>query len=240
MEKIRSVAWRRELIQLAEKLGVKFNDLSLLQQALTHTSYANESKGNIVHNERLEFLGDAVLELASSTYLYQHFPNMPEGQLTKIRASIVCSQTLAKLARGLHLGDYLLLGHGEEMSGGRDRQTNLEDTFESIIGAIYLDKGWETACEYVMRQLKPEFKQVAKGLILKDYKSILQEKVYQHEGQDVAYELLETTGPDHNKMFTFQVRITGKVMGQGTGHSKKEAEQKAACEALMRLGRGSK
>ena len=235
MENIRSDSRKQELEVLAKSLGVEFRDISLLQQALTHTSFANESKGDIVHNERLEFLGDAVLELASSTYLYAHFPEMPEGQLTKTRASIVCSATLAKLAAGLHLGDYLLLGHGEEMGGGRTRQTNLEDTFESVIGAVYLDRGWDVAKDYVMRQLAPEFEKASRGAILKDYKTILQERVYQKEGQSVAYELVEEIGPDHDKSFTFQVRITGKVMGQGTGHSKKEAEQQAAREALARL-----
>lgn len=237
MEKILSEARRRELVSLAAALGVKFNNLNYLQQALTHTSYANESKGNIVHNERLEFLGDAVLELASSTYLYQYFPRMPEGQLTKTRASIVCSATLAKLAAGLHLGDYLLLGHGEEMGGGRTRQTNLEDTFEAVIGAIYLDQGWETAKDYVLRQLEPEFQRVKHGTLLRDHKTILQEQVYQREGQTIAYELISESGPDHDKSFTVQVRITGKVMGQGSGHSKKEAEQHAACEALEKLNR---
>ena len=235
MENIRSESRKQELKELAKSLGVEFRDISLLQQALTHTSFANESKGDIVHNERLEFLGDAVLELASSTYLYAHFPEMPEGQLTKTRASIVCSATLAKLAAGLHLGDYLLLGHGEEMGGGRTRQTNLEDTFESVIGAVYLDRGWDVAKDYVMRQLAPEFEKASRAAILKDYKTILQERVYQKEGQSVAYELVEEIGPDHDKSFTFQVRITGKVMGQGTGHSKKEAEQQAAREALARL-----
>ena len=235
MENIRSESRKQELKELAKSLGVEFRDISLLQQALTHTSFANESKGDIVHNERLEFLGDAVLELASSTYLYAHFPEMPEGQLTKTRASIVCSATLAKLAAGLHLGDYLLLGHGEEMGGGRTRQTNLEDTFESVISAVCLDRGWDVAKDYVMRQLAPEFEKASRGAILKDYKTILQERVYQKEGQSVAYELVEEIGPDHDKSFTFQVRITGKVMGQGTGHSKKEAEQQAAREALARL-----
>ena len=225
-----------ELLELSAHLGVEFKDLTLLHEALIHSSYANEAKEkNIVHNERLEFLGDAVLELASSTYLYMHFPQMPEGQLTKTRASIVCSTSLAELARTLHLGDYLFLGHGEEMSGGRDRQTNLEDVFEAVIGAIYLDQGWETAKEYVVRQLMPLFNQVEQGAILKDYKTILQEVVYQEAQQTVSYELVSTTGPDHDKTFTFNVKITGKIMGTGIGKSKKEAEQKAAKEALDKI-----
>ena len=173
---------REQLLALSERLGVTFHDLALLDQALTHTSYANESKRNTPHNERLEFLGDAVLELASSTYLYEHFPEMPEGELTKTRASIVCSTTLAKLASGLHLGDYLLLGRGEEMGGGRTRQTNLEDVFEAVIGAVYLDQGWEAAQAYVVRQLRGEFENAEHGAILKDYKTILQEIVFRKEG----------------------------------------------------------
>lgn len=225
-----------ELLELSARLGVKFKDLTILHKALIHSSYANEAKEkNIVHNERLEFLGDAVLELASSTYLYMQFPQMPEGQLTKTRASIVCSSSLAELARTLHLGDYLLLGHGEEMSGGRDRQTNLEDVFEAVIGAIYLDQGWDVAKDYVIRQLMPLFKQVEQGAILKDYKTILQEVVYQEAQQTVSYELVSTSGPDHDKTFTFNVKITGKVMGTGTGRSKKDAEQKAAKEALAKI-----
>jgi len=236
MEEILSAKRIEELQKLSARLGVQFRDMNLLHKALIHSSYANEAKGkNIVHNERLEFLGDAVLELASSTYLYMHFPQMPEGQLTKTRASIVCSTSLAELARRLHLGEYLLLGHGEEMSGGRNRQTNLEDVFEAVIGAIYLDQGWEAAKDYVTRQLMPLFMQAEKGAILKDYKTILQEVVYQEAQQTVSYELVGTSGPDHDKTFTFNVRVTGKVMGTGTGRSKKEAEQKAAQQALEKL-----
>jgi len=218
-------ARRQQLLALSERLGVTFHDIALLDQALTHTSYANESKRNTAHNERLEFLGDAVLELASSTYLYEHFPEMPEGELTKTRASIVCSTTLAKLATG----------RGEEMGGGRTRQTNLEDVFEAVIGAVYLDQGWEAAQAYVVRQLRGEFENAEHGAILKDYKTILQEIVFRKEGQSIAYELVSESGPDHAKEFTFRVRVTGKVMGEGTGHSKKEAEQHAARRALEKI-----
>ena len=213
---------REQLLVLSERLGVTFHDLALLDQALTHTSYANESKRNTPHNERLEFLGDAVLELASSTYLYEHFPEMPEGELTKTRASIVCSTTLAKLASGLHLG-------------GRTRQTNLEDVFEAVIGAVYLDQGWEAAQAYVVRQLRGEFENAEHGAILKDYKTILQEIVFRKDGQSITYELVSESGPDHAKEFTFRVRVTGTVMGEGTGHSKKEAEQHAARAALEKI-----
>ncbi len=227
---------KHQLLTLAADLGVKFRNIHLLQQALTHTSYANEANRHTLHNERLEFLGDAVLELAASTYLFQHFPEMPEGQLTKTRAGIVCSATLARLAGNLHLGDYLLLGHGEELGGGRTRTTNLEDTFEAVIGAVYLDQGWETARDYVLRQLQPEFAAVSEGAALKDYKTILQEKVYCRENQSITYEKIRESGPDHAKVFTVQVNVTGKILGTGTGHSKKEAEQHAAREALLRLG----
>ena len=235
MGKVLTGGRRQQLLTLSERLGVKFHDIGLLDQALTHTSYANESKRNTAHNERLEFLGDAVLELASSTYLYEHFPEMPEGELTKTRASIVCSMTLASLASNLHLGDYLLLGRGEEMGGGRTRQTNLEDVFEAVIGAVYLDQGWEAAQDYVVRQLSGEFEKVEHGAILKDYKTILQEIVFRKEGQSIDYELVSESGPDHAKEFTFRVRVTGRVMGEGTGHSKKEAEQHAARVALEKI-----
>ena len=227
-----SAARKGELLALAQRLGVTFHDIGLLHTALVHTSYANEAQGRVAHNERLEFLGDAVLELASSTYLYTHFPRLPEGELTKTRASIVCSAALAKIAARLGLGEYLLLGHGEEMSGGRARTTNLEDAFEAVLGAIYLDQGWETARDYALRQLAPEFDQVRHGENLQDYKTLLQELVQKTPGSTIAYELLEATGPDHAKHYRYAVVINGKTCGEGEGSSKKEAEQQAARMAL--------
>ncbi len=229
-----SAARKGELLALAQRLGVTFHDIGLLHTALVHTSYANEAQGRVAHNERLEFLGDAVLELASSTYLYTHFPTLPEGELTKTRASIVCSAALAKIAARLGLGEYLLLGHGEEMSGGRARTTNLEDAFEAVLGAIYLDQGWETARDYALRQLAPEFDQVRHGENLQDYKTLLQELVQKTPGSTIAYELLEATGPDHAKHYRYAVVINGKTCGEGEGSSKKEAEQQAARMALAR------
>lgn len=229
-----SVARKGELLALAQRLGVTFHDIGLLHTALVHTSYANEAQGRVAHNERLEFLGDAVLELASSTYLYTHFPRLPEGELTKTRASIVCSAALAKIAARLGLGEYLLLGHGEEMSGGRARTTNLEDAFEAVLGAIYLDQGWEAARDYALRQLAPEFDQVRHGENLQDYKTLLQELVQKTPGSTIAYELLEATGPDHAKHYRYAVVINGKTCGEGEGSSKKEAEQQAARMALAR------
>lgn len=229
-----SAARKGELLALAQRLGVTFHDIGLLHTALIHTSYANEAQGRVAHNERLEFLGDAVLELASSTYLYTHFPTLPEGELTKTRASIVCSAALAKIAARLGLGEYLLLGHGEEMSGGRARTTNLEDAFEAVLGAIYLDQGWEAARDYALRQLAPEFDQVRHGENLQDYKTLLQELVQKTPGSTIAYELLEATGPDHAKHYRYAVVIDGKTCGEGEGSSKKEAEQQAARMALAR------
>ncbi|MBR4695431.1 MAG: ribonuclease III [Selenomonadaceae bacterium] len=226
---------RNRLLQLSCRMQVQFRDIGLLDTALTHTSYANEARKHIGHNERMEFLGDAVLELASSTYLYEHFPNLSEGELTKTRASIVCSTTLARLARGLGLGDCLLLGHGEEQGGGRTRTSNLEDAFEAVIGAVYLDQGWETARAYVFRQLVEEFRKVEQGGAMQDYKTVLQELVQRHAGNQVLYELMGAKGPDHDKEFFFAVRINGEVYGQGHGRSKKEAEQHAAREALARM-----
>ncbi|MCI6285191.1 ribonuclease III [Selenomonas sp.] len=226
---------KQELQVLAKRLGVAFHDISLLHTALVHTSYANEAPGRVANNERLEFLGDAVLELASSTYLYTHFPKLPEGELTRTRASIVCSASLAKIAARLGLGDYLLLGHGEEMSGGRTRTTNLEDTFEAVLGAVYLDQGWDVARDYAMRELAPEFDGVQRGELIKDYKTTLQELIQKDPTAVIEYVELEATGPDHCKHYVFAVTVNGKEQGRGEGPSKKEAEQGAAKAALARL-----
>lgn len=240
MHPVRSLSTKREkeLLTLSETLGITFTDLSLLDQALTHTSYANERKGDYPQNERLEFLGDAVLELVSSTYLFHRFPELPEGELTKTRAGLVCSESLAGLALGLGLGGYLLLGHGEEMGGGRTRQTNLEDVFEAVIGAVYEDQGFDAARSYVLRVMQPAFAKIGEGgPVLKDWKTILQEIVFQQKDKDIVYELIGESGPDHAKEFSFQVRIAGHVMGEGKGQSKKEAEQRAALEALRKMGK---
>ena len=231
---------RQELQALAKRLGVTFHDIGLLHTALVHTSYANEAPGHVKNNERLEFLGDAVLELASSTYLYTHFPKLPEGELTRTRASIVCSASLAKIAARLGLGDFLLLGHGEEMSGGRTRTTNLEDTFEAVLGAVYLDQGWEAARDYALRELAPEFAGAQRGEAIKDYKTTFQELVQKDPDAVIAYVELEETGPDHRKHYVFAVTVDGKEQGRGSGASKKEAEQGAAKAALAQWTRFKK
>jgi ribonuclease-3 len=227
---------RAELTALAKTLGVEFSNLALLDEALTHTSYANELKHKgINHNERLEFLGDAVLELATSTYLFHHFPDKPEGDLTKARASVVCSAALARRAKELDFGSHLLLGHGEAETGGGQRQSTLEDTFEAVIGAIYLDRGWETARQYVVGQLSTELHEVDLGENLQDYKTILQEVVQKQPNHKIAYELLAESGPPHCKCFELAVRIDDSIYGTGQGRSKKEAEQCAARMALQKL-----
>ena len=230
---------KRDLKCLTERLGIDFSDFRLLDEALTHKSYANEADHDRdFHNERLEFLGDAVMELATSTYLFKHFPHLPEGELTKGRASVVCSTTLSKRAAELGLGNFLLLGRGEAACGGASRVSNLENTFEAVIGAVYLDQGWAAAADYVIGQLKDELKAIDSGNNLQDYKTTLQEVIQQHANQSVSYELVNETGPDHDKRFEFTVCVNGQVYGSGTGRSKKEAEQKAAKEALTRLKSG--
>ncbi|MBQ9364966.1 MAG: ribonuclease III [Schwartzia sp.] len=231
-----SAARTKMLDELSSRLGISFRNLSLLDQALTHTSYANESlHRKVTHNERLEFLGDAVLELATSTYLFLHFPELPEGDLTKARASVVCEAALHRRAAEVNLGEYLLLGHGEKMTGGDKRPSILADAFEAVIGAIYLDQGWMKASEYVLNQLGEELKEVEHGETIKDYKTMLQEVIQKHQGQHIVYELLAATGPDHAKKFQVAVRINGLAYGIGSGRSKKIAEQNAAKAALKKM-----
>ena len=227
---------RAQLMRLSAEMGVSFNDFALLDEALTHPSYTNEAKDTIPHNERLEFLGDAVLELASSTYLYARFPDCSEGELTKMRASLVQSDTLARLARALDLGSCLRLGRGESHNGGADRQNNLENAFEAVIGAVYLDAGWETAKEYVARQLSREADHIKKAQVVHDYKTTLQEHIQQRRNKGIVYELIAESGPDHDKRFTMRVLVDNQPIGEGAGRSKKEAEQQAAAAALAYLG----
>ena len=225
----------QELLAFEEVIGIKFNNIALLNTALTHTSYANERERQIPDNEKLEFLGDAVLELSSSTYLYNNFVDFSEGELTKTRASIVCQDTLSRLARKLNMGKLLLLGRGEESNGGRGRDSTLEDAFEAVIGAIYLDQGWEAAKNYVIKQLAPEFDNVKNGINRNDYKTVLQEIVQQTPTSKLTYIEISVNGPDHNRTFEYAVDIDGKMYGSGIGKSKKSAEQMAAKETLKQL-----
>ncbi len=236
MSKIDS-ARRRALENFQAKLGVQFQNLKLLDTALTHSSYTRELEDSTLENyERLEFLGDAVLELASSTYLYKNFPNLSEGELTVTRANIVRGTTLSKLAAKLGVGEMLILSYSEDSMGGRARASNLEDAFEAIIGAIYLDSGWEIARDYVLRQLASEFENVKIGNVEPNYKSILQEFIQQQAHANIIeYFEVSESGPPHDKTFECAVTIDGEVYGTGFGKSKKLAEQKAASVALKKL-----
>ncbi|WP_019553063.1 ribonuclease III [Propionispira raffinosivorans] len=226
------------LVTFAKKLGVAFTDWNLLHQALTHTSYANEAKrSHIVHNERLEFLGDAVLELATSSYLFKHFPNLPEGELTKARASVVCEATLAKRASKLNVGEYLLFGKGELATGGKTRASILADAFEAVIGAIYMDQGMQKASSYILKQLQDDLLMIETGKNIQDYKTLLQEVIQKNIDQKIHYALLSEDGPDHNKIFEIAVMVNDEKYGIGFGKSKKEAEQHAAKAALAKMNK---
>lgn len=226
------------LKELQEVIGYHFKAEGLLRQALTHSSYANE-KHMRKHsdNERLEFLGDAVLEIVSSEYLYRNYPKMPEGDLTKFRASIVCEPTLALCTREMELGKYLYLGKGENLTGGRKRKSILSDALESVIGAIYLDGGFEEAKSFVHRFILTD---IENKKLFYDSKTILQEIVQGSYTEVLNYALLSEEGPDHDKRFTVEARIGEKVIGHGTGHTKKAAEQEAAYQALLLLKKDEK
>lgn len=226
----------QQLNSLCEVINVSFCDLNLLHQALTHTSFANESKNQgIIHNERLEFLGDAVLDLIISEHLFKRFPGLAEGELTKARAMVVCEPTLAQCAFKIGLGNYLLLGKGEVASGGRERLSILADAFEAIIGAIYLDSGFDTANKFILENLQSDLMLIERGDYLKDYKTSLQEVVQKNSDSKIHYEIIAERGPDHDKMFDSIVLVNGVQMGHGSGRSKKEAEQRAAKQALIKL-----
>ena len=221
------------LKELEEIIGYKFKNRHYLEQAMTHSSYANEKKlGKLGCNERLEFLGDAVLELISSDFLYREFPQVPEGELTKKRASLVCEPSLAYCAREFGLPQFLMLGKGEDMTGGRNRDSIVSDATEALLGAIYLDGGFANAKEFVLRFILNDMEHKQ---LFYDSKTILQEIVQEDGSGPVEYPLIREEGPDHNKSFTVKAVVNGRVCGQGTGHTKKAAEQAAAYEALRSL-----
>ncbi len=219
--------------KIEQKIGYQFKNQKLLVQALTHSSFINEHRMKRTDdNERLEFLGDAVLEVISSEFLYHKYPNKPEGELTKMRASMVCEPTLALCARELDLGEYLLLGKGEEATGGRKRESITSDALEAIIGALYLDGGFAIAKEFVYRYILNDLENKQ---LFYDSKTILQEIVQRDFTDTLNYQLIEETGPDHNKEFRVCARIGEMVVGEGIGRTKKAAEQKAAYEAILSL-----
>ena len=221
-----------DLKNLEAKIDCCFRNKKLLYLAMTHSSYANEAKlGRMGCNERLEFLGDAVLELVTSEYLYRTYPDLDEGALTKKRASLVCEPSLAYCARQFGLPAFLILGKGEEHTGGRNRDSVVSDACEALIGAIYLDRGFRKAKEFVMKYILHDAGNLA---LFIDSKTILQE-IVQEQGDAVSYRLTGETGPEHNKEFQAEVWLHGQLMGTGTGHNKKSAEQAAAYEAVKQL-----
>ena len=223
------------LKELEKKIGYTFREPALLKQALMHSSYTNEKHlPKYQCNERLEFLGDAVLELVSSEYLYLNSPHTPEGELTKTRASMVCEPSLALCARDIGLGDYLLLGKGEEATGGRHRDSVTSDAMEALIGAVYLDGGFTSAKEFIHRFVLTDLEDKK---LFYDSKTILQEMVQAEKLGTITYRLVKTEGPDHNKSFHTEVLIGNKVSGKGVGRTKKASEQQAAYEAILSLRR---
>lgn len=223
---------------LEEAIGYHFHNISLLQNALTHSSYANERWHNsLLSNERLEFLGDSILGMLVAEYLFRTFPDRPEGELTRMRADMVCEKTLAKVANTIGLGEHLLLGHGEEQGGGRTRNSILADAMESVIAACFLDGGMEASLRFIQRFILVEVP-VTK-LRNADYKTQLQELVQQKRNQTLSYTLVGQSGPDHDKHFDVDVALNGKHVGHGSGSSKKRAEQDAARDAIDKLFPGT-
>lgn len=225
----------KSIQQLQQIIHYQFRNITFLEVALTHSSYANEMRHQVRYNERQEFLGDAVLSIIVSDYLFNNY-TVPEGDLTKLRAALVCERSLDVMANKIGLGDYLRLGHGEEMTGGRTRPSIIADAFEALIAAIYLDSGIESAREFVL-PFVIEMLEHEDSLSFKDYKTILQEIIQQNPEEKLVYKLVGEKGPDHDKRFVVEVLLNSNVIGKGQGRSKKTAEQMAAKEALELMGR---
>lgn len=227
-----------QLLGLLRDWNVEKADIEILDQALTHPSFAFENQGQgVEHNQRLEFLGDAVLGVIAAEYLYQSFPACSEGELTKIRANAVCEASLAETALKMNLGPYLHLGRGEELSGGRERPSILADALEAVIGAVYLSVGWQSARALVLKYLSESMNQTNQGY-LGDYKTALQEAVQRGGAEGVTYSIMKEYGPDHNKRFIAGVFYQGQLLGKGEGRNKKEAEQRAARTAIEKIDLG--
>ena len=215
---------------LEKEIGYKFKDISLLKKALTHTSYAYEHK--LESNEKLEFLGDSILEFLSSKYIYNNYPKLKEGEMTKVRATVVCEKSLYKVAKLHNFSDFLYLGKSEIKTGGNKRPAILADSVEAVIAAIYLDGGLKEAEKFIIENLKDEIEIATKHVGNKDYKTVLQEKLQVHGEVKIEYEITKELGPDHDKTFEAQVKCNGKVLAKGSGKSKKEAHMMAAKKAL--------
>lgn len=222
--------------ELQEVIGFPFDDDSLLREALVHRSYLNENPSfPSADNQRLEFLGDALLDFVAGNYLYRRYPKMREGELTSLRAALVKEETLARFAQALGLGRYLYLGRGEEESGGRERPSLLADAFEALVGALYLDGGLKPAESFILRFLEPETEQIVAQGELRDYKSLFQEEAQRRFQSTPLYRTIDERGPDHNKVFTVEVLIEEKLCGRGEGTTKQAAEQEAARQALEKI-----
>ncbi|MGL4847929.1 MAG: ribonuclease III [Clostridium sp.] len=223
-----------KLKEMENTLGVTFTNLSYLRIALTHSSFANQYKDS-EYNERLEFLGDSVLQLSVTEYLYKNYKEKSEGELTKIRSLIVCENSLYEVAKGVNIGAYIRMSRGEELTGGRNRVSIQADAIEAVIAAIYLDKGFEYAREFILNKFSDIIDKAIHNKIILDFKTKLQEFLQQNGEVDITYELVKFEGPPHRRKFYTRVLINNEVMGEGEGYSKKEAEQKSAKQALVNL-----
>ena len=222
-----------DINKIEESIGYKFKNKDLLINALTHTSYAHEN--NKESNEKLEFLGDSILEFVSSKYIYNKYPNLQEGEMTKVRATVVCEESLYKIAKSHGFGEFLFLGRSEVKTGGKNRPAILADSVEAVIAAIYLDGGLQEADKFIIENLDKEIEKATKHVGDKDYKTVLQEKLQEHGEVKIEYEIINETGPDHDKYFEAQVKCNGKILAQAKGKSKKEAHMHAAKKALENL-----
>ncbi len=216
-----------------QKIGYAYKNPALLETALTHSSYANEK--HTESNERLEFLGDSVLSIIVSDYIFKNLAGKREGALTKIRASLVCEQSLAEISKKISLGEIMLLGRGEEMTGGRQRASIIADAFEAVLASIYLDGGFEAARKWLLNLMGDAIEDAINGNMYDDYKTMLQELIQKRRNSKIEYKIIAETGLDHNKRFEVAAVVDGRISGHGKGHSKKEAEQRAAHDALMFL-----
>lgn len=226
-----------DIKKFQEIIGYSFKNEKLLIEALSHSSYANENKRTHKSNERLEFLGDSVLSIVVSKHIFNNYKHLPEGELTKLRASLVCEKALYEFSKKIHLGEYILLGKGEEHTGGRERPSIVSDAFEAVIAAIYLDGGFEPVEKYILSFIPNDI--IHKEPVFNDFKTVLQEVIQKNPEEKVEYILVEEKGPDHDKAFVVNVCLNSNVIGKGIGKSKKEAEQMAAKETLELMGYGS-
>ena len=216
-----------------KEIGIYFKNEQLLEKALTHTSYAYEQ--NVESNEKLEFLGDSILEFLSSKYIYKNYPNLKEGEMTKVRATVVCEESLYKIANKHNFSDFLYVGKSERMHQGNRKVAILADSVEAVIAAMYFDSGLETVEKFIIENLKDEIKIASQNVGMKDHKTVLQERLQINGNVDIKYDIIKEDGPDHNKTFTAEVKLNGKVLATGEGKTKKQAEMDAADKALKML-----